>query len=152
MCSRAIFGAILATVSVGTSGCKGLSTLDREHARSIIDSGNQEYIEAFARSDAKLLGEVYRDNGARLNRGGKVVYGAEDIAAQTQILMDLRGPTAVSLDTIEFWIVDGTIYEYGKWIYHYVAPNEGRDEGFYINVWQNQRNGMWRLAADISLP
>jgi ketosteroid isomerase-like protein len=37
----------------------------------------------------------------------------------------------------------------------YIVPANGktpREEGFYTRVWVRERNGQWRIAADITQP
>jgi uncharacterized protein (TIGR02246 family) len=121
--------------------------------RGIAD-GNAVYIAAFKRADARALAQVYDVAGARLNEGGVLVRGRDAIAEDVGEFVRKVGPVRVTLETKEVWLMDDNAYETGIWSYTF-QPKGQREQhigGHYVTVWQRQRDGGWKILADMGIP
>ena len=151
-----------ALVYVGMTGLTATSHLpgqqrpaaERVAVRAAIDSGNAEYISAFARRDADALARVYTADGARLGRDGEYALGHAAIAAEVRDFVTKVGPVRVTLETVALWIVNDAAYETGKWTYTFQAPGDTTKTigGRYVTVWRKQRSRSWRIQADMGVP
>jgi uncharacterized protein (TIGR02246 family) len=129
------------------------STEDAAVRRS-IDAGNAAYIAAFKRADARALSQVYDPQGARLNEGGVVVRGRSAIADDVGKFVAKVGPVRVTLDSKEFWLIDDNAYETGLWSYSFTPHGKAQQHigGHYVTVWKKQRDGGWKIWADMGVP
>jgi uncharacterized protein (TIGR02246 family) len=123
-------------------------------ARRAIQAGNAAYIAAFKGADAQALAQVYDSEGARLNQGGVVVRGRPAIADDVGKLAANVGPVRVTLETKDLWLVGDTAYETGLWSYSFQPKGkaEQRIGGHYVTLWRRQRDGGWKIWADMGVP
>jgi uncharacterized protein (TIGR02246 family) len=119
-----------------------------------IEAGNAAYIAAFKKADAEALAEVYDSHGARLTEGGVVAHGRSAIAADVGRFLSQVGPVRVTLETKDVWLVDDIAYETGLWSYAFLprGTTEQRIVGRYVTVWRRQRDGGWKIWADMGVP
>lgn len=127
---------------------------DQAAVRAAIDSGNAEYIAAYAAADAKALARVYDPDGARLSDNGTMARGREAIAASVGRFLGRVGPVRVRLETVDHWVVKDQAYETGIWSYTYASRGESERTvgGRYVTVWRQQPDGGWRILADLGVP
>ncbi|MGH7674861.1 MAG: YybH family protein, partial [Gemmatimonadales bacterium] len=123
-------------------------------ARTGIDRGNAEYIRALAAADSLAVAAVYDARGARLGPNGTMVRGRAAIAADVGAMIRRVGPVKAVLATADLWVIDDVAYETGRWSYTFTPPSgtEQTIGGRYVTVWRKQRDGGWKIAADIGVP
>jgi uncharacterized protein (TIGR02246 family) len=124
--------------------------------RAAIDSGNAEYIAAFAKSDAAGVASVYAPDGARLGPGGQAIVGTAQITEDVRAFLSRTGPIRVGLETVDLWVVGQAAYETGKWSYTFTPQRDPTRTitigGRYVTIWHQQRDNRWRIAADVGVP
>lgn len=122
--------------------------------RAAIDAGNATYIRAMAGGDADLFGSCYDEDAARLHAGGAVTRGRDAIVAEVAAFLDEAGSAAVTIETLEVWVVDDLAHESGRWTYAYTLPGheQRRLGGIYVTVWKRQEDGGWKIFSDMSVP
>lgn len=123
-------------------------------ARTGIERGNAEYIRAFAAGDSAAVAGVYDARGARFAPNGAVIRGRDAIRANIGSFIRRVGPVTVVLETLDVWVVDDVAYETGRWAYTFTPPGstERTVGGRYVTVWRKQRDGGWRILADMGVP
>ncbi len=122
--------------------------------RQAIERGYEQYIKSFGEADAAGVAKVYAERGARLYAKGRVVRGRDAIQVDVARFLERVGPVTVTIEIEEFWVMDDTAYETGKWTYTYTpaGQEERTSRGRYLTAWKQQPDGDWKMWADISLP
>ena len=135
-------------------GAQTLQSADVAGAKQGIQAGNAAYIAAFKKADARELSQVYDPKGARLNEGGQVVRGRDAIADDVGKFIAKAGPVRVTLDSKEVWLIEDTAYETGIWSYTFQPKGQAEQHiaGHYVTVWRRQRDGGWKILADMGVP
>ncbi len=125
-----------------------------EDARAAIDAGNKAYIEAMANADAAAFADVYDTDGRRLAGGGEVVRGRKAIMDHIGSFFTRIGPVSATIETAEVWLIDDVAYESGRWTYTFTPPGDNRRTigGRYVTIWRLQKDGGWKIYADMSVP
>jgi uncharacterized protein (TIGR02246 family) len=145
---------ITVVLALGTVSAT-LSADTKTEVRKAIDSGNARYIEAFAKRDAAALAALYDDDGVRFGQKGAYARGragiTEDVA---KFIKAVAGPIKVTIETEDLWVVDDLAYETGKYSYTFTpaGEKETKSDGHYVTIWKKQRDGGWRIVADIGVP
>ena len=127
---------------------------DSAEARKAIDKGNAQYIKAMKETDAAGLASLYAANGSRFHEKGKLSKGRDAIKADIEGLFKKTGPITVTIETQEVWVDDDRAYEAGKWSYTFKPKDkeQTREGGQYVTVWQKQKDGGWKIIADMAVP
>ncbi len=122
--------------------------------RQAIERGYEQYIKAFGEADAAGVATVYAEHGARLYAKGRVVRGRDAIQVDVARFLERVGPVTVTIEIEEFWVMDDTAYETGKWTYTYTpaGQDERTSRGRYLTTWKRQPDGDWKMWADMALP
>ncbi len=122
--------------------------------RAAIDSGNAEYIAAYAAADGQALARVYDPDGARLGDNGTLDRGREAIAAAMGRFVERVGPVRVGIETVDVWVLGDQAFETGIWSYTFTAPGQSERTigGRFVTVWRRQPGGGWRILADLGVP
>jgi ketosteroid isomerase-like protein len=87
-------------------------------------------------------------------KGAVLVRGRDAIAEDVGEFVRKVGPVRVTLETKEVWLMDDNAYETGIWSYTF-QPKGQREQhihGHYVTVWQRQRDGGWKILADMGIP
>jgi uncharacterized protein (TIGR02246 family) len=147
-------GALLMLVAAGLSWATPEEDAALSKVRAAVDKGNAQYIAAFANADAAALSAVYDADGTRLHENGALTRGRQAIAAEVRQFLERVGAVAVTIETLNLWVVDDRAYETGKWSYTFTPPEkeEVRLAGRYVTVWKKQADGGWKIVADMSVP
>jgi uncharacterized protein (TIGR02246 family) len=131
----------------------GQESHENPEVRKAIEAMNARYISAFKNADAAGVAGVYDENGSRLYPKGVVIRGRKAIRADLEKFIKDVGPVTVALDTLGVWLVDDTAYETGKWSYTFTPP--GRQQrtmgGRYVTTWRKQKDGGWKIVADLGI-
>ncbi len=125
-----------------------------DDVRAAIDRGNAQYMAAFANADATALAGVYDVDGTRLNSNGRMARGHRAIAEDVASFLERAGPVVAVLKTVDLWVHGDLAYETGIRSYTYAptGENERRIDGRYVTTWKRQRDGGWKMYADMGVP
>jgi uncharacterized protein (TIGR02246 family) len=145
---------------VGTHADRAYNAQRREddQVQTAINDGNARYIAAFANADAQAFANVYDVNGTRLgdDGNGSVTRGRDAIARGVDKFMKgVNGTVAVTADTQRLYVVDDLAYEAGKYSLTFVLKGEATERhvvGQYVTVWKRQKDGGWKIYADMPVP
>jgi uncharacterized protein (TIGR02246 family) len=147
---------VFASVAVGGADGGGAGSAPDllAEARSAIDKGNAQWVEAWAKGDAALLASIFADDGVQLIGGGRVVKGRQPILERQRAAMQGADPgVKVTVTTTGLWLDGDTAYESGKYRYEYTEKGKpGVDEGRYVTIWKRQKDGSWKLSMDMGVP
>jgi uncharacterized protein (TIGR02246 family) len=135
--------AIALVILLGSSGAHAQS------AKESAETGNRQFMTAFANGDGAAIGALYTSDAALLPPGEDRIDGREAIGAYWQNAVD-AGFKDLRLETAE--VIDGgdTAAEVGHWS---IAAPDGKGGsatvgGKYIVVWKRAEGG-WQLYRDI---
>jgi uncharacterized protein (TIGR02246 family) len=126
----------------------------RAEVRRAVDRGNAEYIRAMKEADAAGVAAVYAADGTRFHEKGAMSRGRDAIRSDLGRFLKRTGPVTVTIDTLDLWVVDDTAYETGKWSYTFQPAGRERTRmsGRYVTVWRKQKDGAWKIHADLPVP
>ncbi|UCC49756.1 MAG: DUF3225 domain-containing protein [Gemmatimonadota bacterium] len=111
-----------------------------------IQAANEQFVAAFASSDAEALTALYTQDGKLLPPNSDVVAGTAAIQGFWQMVME-AGVAQAQLTTEEAEGFDGTAFEVGGYSL-YDSDGNMIDEGKYVVIWKRTEDG-WRLHRDI---
>ena len=120
-----------------------------ENVRSLIQSANQKFMDAFSRADAAAIAALYTDNPKLLPPGFPMMTGKEAVQSFWQGAMDMGIKEAI-LQTIEVESQGDLASEVGRFTLT-MQPSGSESTtmtGKYVVVWKNQ-DGAWKLHIDI---
>lgn len=120
-----------------------------ENVRSSIASANQNFMDAFSRSDAASIAALYTADATLLPPDNSMMTGKEAIQSFWQGAMEM-GIKEAKLDTVGVESEGSLAYEIGRFVLS-VQPQDGestRLAGKYVVVWKNQ-DDTWKLHVDI---
>jgi uncharacterized protein (TIGR02246 family) len=123
--------------------------------RRAVDAGNAKYIANYANLDAAALAALYDQDGVRMAGKGKYARGRAAIEKRvSSFRRAVYGPTRVTIETEELWVVDDLAYESGK--YTYTSTPTGERESpigeHYVTIWKRERDGGRKIIADLGVP
>jgi len=119
-----------------------------EDVRSVIESRNKEWTDAFNRGDIKAISVIY-DRGSLVIPGGREVVLSRPefeqlLEGYTRVIKDMRFET-ISLD-----VMGDYAYELGR--SHFVAVAEDGTEtpafDRYLVIWRKGEDGVWYYHLD----
>jgi uncharacterized protein (TIGR02246 family) len=120
-----------------------------EDVRSQIASANQNFMDAFSRSDAAGVAALYTDDTKLLPPELPMMSGKQAVQTFWQGAMDM-GIKAAKLETLELESQGNMASEIGRFTLT-IQPEGGVNTtltGKYVVVWKNQ-DGNWKLHIDI---
>jgi uncharacterized protein (TIGR02246 family) len=120
-----------------------------EDARSLIDSVNQNFMDAFSRADAAGIAALYTEDTKLLPPGFPMMTGKEAVQSFWQGAMN-SGVTEAKLETLELESQGNLASEIGR--FTLTVQLQGSETttmtGKYVVVWKKQ-DGSWKLHIDI---
>ena len=148
--------AIAASVSLHAQK-KGTtpSTDSVAEVRRIIEQGNAQWVEAWAKGDPSMTSSLFAEDGVQLAGQGKLVKGRQAIFERQKAAMAGVDPgVKVTVTTVDVWLDGDTAYETGKYKYEYTEKGKPAppEEGRYVTVWKKQKDGNWKLVMDMGVP
>ena len=122
--------------------------------RRIIEKGNAQWVEAWAKDDPSMTASLFAEDGVQLAGKGKLVKGRQAIFERQKAAMAGADPgVKVTVTTVDVWLDGDVAYETGKYKYEYTEKGKpGMDEGRYVTIWKRQKDGGWKLAMDMGVP
>ena len=120
-----------------------------EDVQSLIASVNQKFMDAFSRSDAASIADLYTEDTKLLPPGFPMMTGKEAVQSFWQGAMN-SGIKEARLETIELESEGNLASEIGR--FALTVQIQGSEittmEGKYVVVWKKQ-GGNWKLHVDI---
>lgn len=123
--------------------------------RRIIEKGNAQWAEAWAKGDASMTASLFAEDGVQLAGQGKLVKGRQAIFERQKAAMAGVDPgVKVTVTTVDVWLDGDTAYETGKYKYEYTEKGKPAppEEGRYVTIWKKQKDGNWKLVMDMGVP
>jgi uncharacterized protein (TIGR02246 family) len=123
-------------------------------ARTAIDKGNAQWIEAWDKADASLIASLFADDGVLLGRNGKFFKGPKQVLEHMKPVMEGAGKGVKStVTTVDLWLDSGIAYETGTYSYRYQEKGKPvNEEGRYVTIWKRQSGGEWKIIMDMGVP
>jgi len=144
MTGRAALVGLLALAPGFLGGCGARPTPSDPAARQAIEAAIRRYVDASNQGDATALASLYAEDAMLLPPDHEPIRGREAIGAFW------RQGTDEGLEVTNLAVeVDGNLgYLVGR--YHLPATDEEpADSGKYVMCLKRQRDGSWKLTADI---
>ena len=129
----------------------GAPTLTAD-ARSGIDAGNRQFMEALTKGDAAGIATLYTKKGQLLPPNSDFVTGPTAIQSYWRGAIE-KGVKGAVLETLEVEAHGDLAYEVGRYTLR-AADGQVADTGKYLLIWK-QDGGAWKVHRDIwttSLP
>ena len=123
-------------------------------ARRAIDEGNATAMKAWAKGDAAMFVSTFAEDALELRPDGSVIKGRRQILELVKASMQRLGPgVELTVKTTGVWLDGETAYETGKSVYKYKEKGEPKTfETLFTSIWKKQRDGTWKLFADMPVP
>lgn len=116
-----------------------------------IKAGNDEWVQAMERGDAKLMAHSYAADAVFCTRDGQCIQGHDAIEAFMQARLQKSGKAKQAAVDSRHHERDGDfVYEWGYAAV--VAPDGKTGGGRYLTVWKPQADGSWKICRNIVLP
>jgi uncharacterized protein (TIGR02246 family) len=144
MTGRPVLGGVLALVTSLLAGCGPSPVPSDPASRRAIEAAVKRYVDASNQGDATALAALYADDAMLLPPDHEPIRGREAIGAFW------RQGTDEGLEVTNLAVeVNGNLgYLVGR--YHLPATEEEpADSGKYVMCLKRQRDGSWKLTADI---
>ena len=144
MTGRVVLGGLLALISGSSTGCGARPATADPASRKAIEAAIQRYVEASNKGDAATLASLYAEDAVLLPPDHEPIRGRVAIGNYWRQGTD-EGLEVTNLD-IE---VDGNL---GYLVGRYNLPatdEEPADSGKYVMCLKRQRDGTWKVTADI---
>jgi uncharacterized protein (TIGR02246 family) len=128
---------------------------DLAAVRRAIDAQNHAWERATVAGDPAAIARIFADSGVEVGlSSGKAWKGRGAIQELFTRIYAQPHATEAVVQTDQV-ILDGTTaVEYGHYRFTY-PPKDGQpqeDRGTYVVLWQRQRDGAWRILADMGVP
>jgi ketosteroid isomerase-like protein len=127
------------------------ATLDKQWAKSLIDSMNTKFAEGLAAGDSSALASLYWPNAELLLDNSEPVKGSNIVNAWGSAMR--MGIKEIAFTTTDITGSSTFIIETGNYVMK-DGVQKILDQGKYVVVWE-QRNNEWKIYRDIgctSLP
>jgi len=123
-------------------------------ARTAIDKGNAQWVEAWDKADASLIASLFANDGVLLGRHGNFFKGPEQILARMKTVLESAGKgVKATVKTVDLWLDGDTAYETGTYSYRYQEKGKPvNEEGRYVTIWKRQSDGAWKIIMDMGVP
>ena len=145
---RAGSGALQAFLAVwltlGLGGCHPAASPPDQSAKRKIENVMDAYAKAYRNDDPDAMAALYADGAMLLPPGHDLVKGRDSVRAFWS-----RGMEAgFEMATVSIEVSGAAAYVVGR---YYVPPDDDDDAetGKYIIALRRERDGVWRITADI---
>ena len=136
---------------LGSSMCRAQSKPIDSDARSQIDAGNQQWVDAMKQGNVSMLGPGNTENAVDCSAAGECIHGRAALEKHMQEEMAKSGK-ADSASVVSVGAVQQGryVYEWGEAKAHF--PNGKSIVDRYLTVWQKQADGSWKLFRNLVMP
>jgi uncharacterized protein (TIGR02246 family) len=128
----------------GIPGCRAAAGPPDQSAKHMIENVMQTYAKAYRDNDPDALAALYSEEGMLLPPGHELVKGRDSVRAFWS-----RGMEAgFEMATVSIEVSGQAGYVVGR---YYVPPDsqDAAETGKYIISLRRERDGVWRITADI---
>jgi uncharacterized protein (TIGR02246 family) len=150
-----VIAFVLAHAGVETGSDDHSQEARTEHVRTVIDSMNTYWIDAWKRHDDVAVLDVYGPDPVAMSSNGAVKRGLAKIQSGTRQFMDEYNPVHVWVTTEVVWLVDNTTaFEYGDYGMT-LAPADSDTIEFeqqFVAKWVRQSDDRWKTAMTMTFP
>src|SRR5688572_28020012 len=144
MTVRPGFRLFLGVLTAAPAGCSGGSRALDSASRGAIEATVDRYVAASNEGDAEALTELYAEDAVLLPPDHEPIHGREAIGEFWQQGTD----TGLEVSTLRLEVDGNVAYLVGR--YHLPPTDqEDADSGQYVLCLKRQRDGAWKLTADI---
>ena len=127
---------------------------DRRDDEAAIRAATLEWNAAEAAKDLEKCVSFYAEDGERFATGSPVVRGTTALRNEWQKYLASPGTFQWSTSKVEVANSGDLAYETGRFVLKAVDKNgqPTTTNGKYVCVWKKQRDGRWKVVADIDNP
>ena len=146
MTGGAALGGLLTVISGFLAGCGHRTSPSDGASRKAIEAAVERYVEASNKGDAATMASLYAEDAVLLPPDHEPIRGRARSASGTS---GGKAPTSALKVTTLAVEVDGSL---GYLVGRYNLPateEEPADSGKYVMCLKRQRDGSWKLTADI---
>jgi uncharacterized protein (TIGR02246 family) len=136
--------AALLCAAVSLGACRSAEAGRESTAKHMIDNVMARYARAYQNNDPDAMAELYTQEALLLPPGHELVAGRDSVRAFWSRGME----PGFRMITMAVEVSGGTGYVVGR----YYVPPDDQDEaetGKYIIALRRERDGAWRITADI---
>jgi uncharacterized protein (TIGR02246 family) len=140
----AILASWFASLTLGLAGCQAAASPPDQPAKRMIETVMQTYAKAYRNNDPDAMAALYAEGAMLLPPGHELVKGRDSVRAFWS-----RGMEAgFEMATVSIEVSGDAAYVVGR---YYVPPDDEDDAetGKYIIALRRERDGVWRITADI---
>lgn len=120
-------------------------------ARKFIDAGNQAWVNGMKSGNVARIAATYAEDALDCGPSGECEKGRAAIEAAMKTRTAKLGRAQVALVTSLGSVQrGGFVYEWGAATASFAGGRE--ISGPYLTVWQQQRNGSWKIFRNMALP
>jgi uncharacterized protein (TIGR02246 family) len=141
---QAILASCFASLTLGLAGCRATASPADQSAKRMIENVMQSYTKAYRNDDPDAMAALYAEGAMLLPPGHELVKGRDSVRAFWS-----RGMEAgFEMATVSIEVSGNAGYVVGR---YYVPPDDEDDAetGKYIIALRRERDGVWRITADI---
>ena len=126
---------------------------DLSTMRNTIQQLENEWVKAYIAGDAVALANMYTDDAYSMPDNTPMWKGKDQILDGNRKEMKSGVKYTNLIDkTIEVFGSGDLVYEVGTYTMTYIPANSTEpvtDNGKYLDIWQKQADGSWKVKADI---
>ncbi len=129
------------------------SQTDRDKMMKKIDGWNKKFCAAMIAGDNKTMLTFYADDAYDMPSYSPMAVGKKAIM-ESMMSGESSGMkmTSFNLNTKDFWMSGDLLCEVGTYDLVMTMPGQSaptKDNGKYLTVYQKQKDGSWKIKADI---
>ena len=142
---------LLTAVCSSTMSCRPDTRADDEAA---IRAATREWNAAEAAKDLEKCLSFYAEDGERFATGSPAIRGAADLRKEWAKYLSSPGTFQWQTSKVEVSSSGDLAYETGRFVLKTVdkGGQPTATNGKYVCVWKKQRDGKWKVVADIDNP
>jgi uncharacterized protein (TIGR02246 family) len=153
---RSINSIIAASAALVLAGCFSAPKSDQAAIAAQLKGNEAKWNRAYANHDGAALATAYAPDAALANPGSPLVTGADAIRKETaSFAADPSLKVAFASDRIQVAQSGDLAYTRGHYTLTMTDPatrKPGDSSGYYLTVWQKQRDGSWKAVEDFVTP
>lgn len=130
-----------------------LAQNDMSKLKSMFQQLENEWSKAYIAGDANALASMYTDDAYSMPDNAPMMKGRDKIlSSNKEEIQSGVKYTSLTAKTLDVYGSGDIAYEIGTYSLTYILPNMTEsvtDKGKYLDVWQKQADGSWKIKADI---
>lgn len=136
-------------ISAGSTKAQG----DKETLMKKVEGWNKTFCKAMVEGDSETMLSFYAEDAYSLPSYSRMMVGKNSI--REGMMMDEKAGTkfkSFNLVTKDLWTSGDLLCEVGTYTFSMIIPNSPNtynDYGKYITIYQKQKDGSWKIKADM---